>query len=207
MILLFLQINHQFKALKMKKHLLFVLLFLSSTFILSSCDERIAPLSATNTTPVTPTISKTELISRTWLISQIYMDIDAKKTTISGSGTPASVAAVVYSNANNSFTFSKDGKLEAYTEDKKGVKKTETGTWKFSSDEKQVRLLYGAYDFTFDIISQTDKEVELLTPKIVVANLASANDTSKQIVLAGALAGLVDEKSKEVKYGLKLSAK
>jgi hypothetical protein len=191
----------------MKKHLLFALLSLSSTFILSSCDERIAPLSATNTTPVTPTVSKTELISRQWSFSQIYMEVDAKVTPISGTGTPASIAANVYSSPNNSFTFGKDGKLEAYTEDKKGVKKTETGTWKFSSDEKQVRLLYGAYDFTFDIISLTDKATELLTPKIIVANLASANDTSKQIILAGALAGLVDEKSKEVKYGLKLSAK
>lgn len=40
-----------------------------------------------------------------------------------------------------------------------------------------------------------------------MANLGSETATNKQIVLGGAFTGLIDEKSKEVKFGMKLGAK
>jgi hypothetical protein len=189
----------------MKKNLLFTLSFVA--FIFVSCDERIAPLSANTTAPPPSTVSKTDLLSRKWFIDQIYLDVDGKKTQTVGVGTSADIAAVIFSSPNNYFIFSKDGKLEVYSEDRRGVKKTEIGTWKFLNSEKQVQLLYGAFDFTFDILKLTDKDTDFLTPKILIANLGSASNSEKQIVLLGGLARIIDDKSKEVKYGLKLIVK
>jgi hypothetical protein len=184
----------------MKKNLLFALLLLT-TFI--SCDER---KTVETLTPVV-TVSKTTLISRKWFIPEIYFNIDGKKTIIAGVGAATNLTATITTSPNNYFTFSKDGKLEAYTEDKKGIGKTETGTWKFLSNETQVQMLYGAYDYKLDIASLSDKVAEVVTPKILMANLGAETDTNKQIVLAGAFAGLVDNNTKEVKFGMKFGVK
>ncbi len=187
---------------EIKRNLLFAIL---SIFIFTSCDERI--IVTPSTTIITPPVSKTDLISRKWFITQIYYNIDGKQTQVAGTGTSATIAAIVFSSPNNYFTFSKDGKLEVYAEDKKGVKSTVIGTWKFLNDEKQVQLLYGTYDYRLDITSLNDKEAEVITPKILMANLGSDTDTNKQIVLGGAFAGLIDNKTKEVKYGMKFGMK
>jgi hypothetical protein len=184
----------------MKKNLLFALLLLT---ILTSCDER---KTVETITPVV-TVSKTTLISRKWFITEIYYNIDGKKTIIAGVGAATNLTATVSTSPNNYFTFSKDGKLDVYTEDKKGVGKTEIGTWKFLNNETQVELLYGPYNYKMDIASLSDKEAEVVTPKIIMANLGSETDTNKQIVLGGAFAGLIDDKSKEVKFGMKFGVK
>ena len=187
----------------MKKNLLFTLL---CTLILTSCDERKTVESLTLVfVPVTK--SKTELISHKWFVTEIYYNIDGKKTIIAGVGAATNLTATISTSPNNYFTFGKDGKLEVYTEDKKGVPKTENGTWKFLNNEAQVQLLYGPYDYKLDITSLSDKEAEVVTPKILMANLASETDTNKQIVLGGAFAGLIDNKSKEVKFGMKFGVK
>ena len=165
----------------MKKNLLFALLFCS---ILTSCDER---KTVETLTPAVVTVSKTDLISRKWFVTETSYNVDGKKTIISGVGAAPSLSTVVFSSPNNYFNFSKDGKLEAYTEDKKGVPKTEIGIWKFLNNETQVQLLYGAYDYQWNIVSLTDKATELITPKIIMANLGSETQTNKNIVLGGAL--------------------
>jgi hypothetical protein len=191
------------KQFDMKKNLLFALL-LFTTFI--SCDER---KTVETLTPAAPTVSKTTLISRKWSYTELYYNVDGKKTIISGVGADPNLAAsgTVTSSPNNYITFGNDGKLDVYSEDKKGVGKTEKGTWKFLNNETQVELLYGSYDYKMDIVSLSDKVAEILTPKIIMANLGSETATNKQIVLGGAFTGLIDDKSKEVKFGMKLGAK
>ncbi len=186
----------------MKKNLLFALLLFP---ILISCDER---KTVETLTPIV-TVSKTTLISGKWFYTELYYNIDGKKTIISGVGADPKLAATgtVTSSPNNYLTFGNEGKLDVYSEDKKGVGKTEKGTWKFLNNETQVELLYGAYDYKMDIISLSDKVAEIVTPKIIIANLGSETATNKQIVLGGAFTGLIDDKSKEVKFGMKLGVK
>jgi hypothetical protein len=186
----------------MRKNLLFALL-LFLTFI--SCDER---KTVETITPVA-TVSKTTLIARKWFYTELYYNVDGKKTIISGVGADPNLAAsgTVTSSPNNYITFSSDGKLDVYSEDKKGVGKTEKGTWKFLNNETQVELLYGPYDYKMDIVSLSDKVAEILTPKIIMANLGSETATNKNIVLGGAFTGVIDDKSKEVKFGMKLGVK
>lgn len=78
------------------------------------------------------------MISRKWFITEIYYNIDGKKTIVVGVGAATNLTAIISTSPNNYFTFSKDGKLEVYTEDKKGVPKTKNGTWKFLNNETQV---------------------------------------------------------------------
>ncbi len=185
----------------MKKKLLFALVFIS---FFTSCDER---KTVETLTPAVILPSKAELISRKWFITEIYYNIDSKKTIIAGVGAATNLTATISTSPNNYFTFSKDGKLVVYTEDKKGVGKTENGTWKFLNNETQVQLLYGTYDYKLDITNLSDKVAEVVTPKIVMANLGSETDTNKQIVLGGAFAGLIDNNTKEVKFGMKFGVK
>ena len=49
--------------------------------------------------------------------------------------------------------------------------------------------------------------MEVITPKILIVNLGSETDTNKNIVLGGAFTGLVDDKSKEVQFGIKFGVK
>ena len=185
----------------MKKNLLIALL---SFFVFISCDER---KTVETLTPAVITVSKTELIARKWFVTESSYTVDGKKTIISGVGAATNLAATVYSNPNNYYNFSKDGKLQVYTENKNNVGKTADGTWKFLNNEAQAQLLYGAYDYKFNILSLTDKVMDVITPKILIANLGSETDTNKNIVLGGAFTGLVDDKSKEVQFGIKFGLK
>ena len=181
----------------MKKNLLLVLL---GCYIFISCDER----KTTDIVPaVVPTVLKTDLISRKWSIAENYMDVDSKKTVLYG------VGAVNNPNLSNDFTpndyflFMKDGKMETYSDSDKTTAK---GTWKLINVETQLQFSIDGQDFTMDIITLTDKDVDI-AQKIVIANLANETQTGKNIVLLAGIGQLADKTSKIVKFGFKLKAK
>ena len=185
----------------MKKNLLIALL---SCSVFISCDER---KTVETLTPAVISVSKTDVIARKWFVTETSYTVDGKKTIISGVGAATNLTATIYSSPNNYYNFSKDGKLQVYTENKSGVAKTADGTWKFLSNETQAQLLYGAFDYKFNILSLTDKTMDVITPKILMANLATETDTNKNIILGGGLTGLIDDKSKEVQFGIKFGVK
>ncbi len=183
----------------MKKLLLISLTI--TTIFLQSCDERIAPLD--NQAGVAITVSKTDLLARKWAYDEVYYVVDAKKTAIYGAAKPASVKITVGATPNDYYLFSKDGKLTVYDDTKKT---TTTGTWKFIQSEKQVELIYQTSDVIFDIITLTDKNLEL-SLNINVANIAKESQDIKSLYAIGALGGLIVETSKSVQFGEKFLAK
>ena len=181
----------------MKKNLLFALL---SILILTSCDER---KTVESLTPAVVAKTKTELISRKWGISESYIDVDAKKTILYGTGAVNNPNLTIDITADDYLLFTKDGKIESYS----GTdKKTSTGTWKFANNETQVQFPLDGADYVMDIISLTEKDAEI-SQKVVIANLANETQTGKSIVLVAALGNLATKDSKVVKIGFKLKVK
>lgn len=183
----------------MKKNLLFALL---SFTILTSCDER--KTVETITPVVIPTTkTKTELISRKWGIPESYMDVDAKKTILYGTGAVSNPNLTTDFTPDDYITFTKDGKIESYSG---SDKKTSTGTWKFLNNETQIQFPLDGGEFVMDIVSLTEKDADI-SQKVVIANAANETETGKSIILIAALGGLATKDSKIVKLGLKLKAK
>ena len=178
----------------MNSKLLFTLLFLGFTLVFSSCKK---------TEDVTPTVSKTDLISRKWGISESYVEGDGKKVVIYGAARPADLTVTTSITANDFYLFSKDGKLDVYTDKDK---KTTSGTWKFVNNEAQIQLLYGTANQTLSIDALTDKASEL-SISVTVANAATASQDEKNVILIGAFAGVVTNSTAKVKFGLKFIAK
>lgn len=185
----------------MKKNLLITLSLIA--FILTSCDERIAPLSSNVTVTPPSTANKTELISRKWGISENYIDVDAKKTILYGTGAVNNPNLTTDITPDDYITFTKDGKIESYSGSDKKISK---GTWKFLNNETQIQFPLDGGEFTMDINILTDKDADI-SQKVVIANLASASETDKGIVLIAGLGGLATENSKIVKLGFKLKPK
>lgn len=183
----------------MKKNLLLPLLLFVFIVIFTSCDERV------NVAPSTAVavVSKTDLIVRKWGIAENYFDIDGKKTIIYGPGRPANLTIDVSGSPNDYFSFSKDGKLEVYIENKKT---TTNGTWKFLNNESQVELVYGKEKYTMDINSLTDKTADM-SVKILAANIANESQSNQGLFFIAALGGLATESSKIIKFGFKFATK
>jgi hypothetical protein len=184
----------------MKKNLLVSLLL--GTFVFTSCDERIAPLTS-NATPPPPTVSKTDLLSRKWGFSENYIDVDAKKTIIYGAGAVKNPNLETDFTPDDYITFTKDGKVEAYSA---VDKKTSKGTWKFLNNETQIQFPLDEAFFLMDVNVLTDKDADI-SQKVVIANLANETETGKGIVVIAALGNLATQDSKIVKFGLKLKPK
>jgi hypothetical protein len=178
----------------MKNNYFLILSFICFTFFFSACKKDEA---------VTPTVSKTELIARKWFFSEQYIDGDGTKVVIYGAGKPANLTLTTETTPNDYFNFTKDGKLEVYTDSNK---KTVTGTWKFVNDESQILLAYDKTNATFKIDELTDK-ISAISLSVTVANAATATQDEKNIILIGAFAGVVTNKTAKVTYGLKFVAK
>jgi hypothetical protein len=185
----------------MKKNLLVSLLLMA--FVFASCDERIDPLASKTAVAPTPTVSKTDLISRKWGFSESYIDVDAKKTILYGTGAVNNPNLSVDMSADDYILFTKDGKIETYSA---SDKKISTGTWKFVNNESQIQFPLDGADYLMDINVLTDKDADI-SQKVVIANLANETQTGKSIVLIAGLGGLATQDSKVVKLGFKLKPK
>jgi hypothetical protein len=176
----------------MKRIPFFLLLTLVVSFFVVSCkkDET-----------VTPAVNTAELLARKWVPSELYIDVDSKKTYLYGPSKDASVSLSLAVSADDYMLLNKDGSV-VNVED--GV--TSKGTWSLKNDNTQVVISIDGDVMPYTISNLTEKSVELSysTP---VAQIGSAPGAIQGLYLLASFAGLIKTTPTNLKYGVILSAK